>query len=334
MPATRADVAREAGVSPALVSYVLNDGPRPVSAQKRARVLQAVKDLGYRPNRIARSLRAARTNSIAMLMPDHVNPYYAELAEAVESEAFARDYMLMIGTDNNNRERARDFLQAFVDRHVDGLLLISAMSPPDVSIIHDEQIPIVVLNPLHGSGFSSVTTDNRLGARIAVEHLLGHGRTRPVCISGLPEIIAVQDREAGWEDALEAANVEPLQAPTHGSFSRINGYEAMLSLLGGAERPDAVFAASDAQAMGAILACEESGIRAGTDISVVSFDGTGAGHFNHPRLTAVDQDVHEIARQAVEVLLHRISDGGPVEHRVLEPALRVGASCGCGPHGS
>jgi LacI family transcriptional regulator len=330
MTATRADVARAAGVSPALVSYVLNGGPRPVSAAARERILQAVEKLKYRPNKIAQSLRGSRTHSIAMLMPDHLNPHFAELAQAVENESFANDYMLMIGTANNDLTRELSYLHSFMDRQVDGLLLISATAHPDVTSITEASIPVVLLDRAPpGSLFSTVVIDNRQGAFAAVQHLLGHGRERPVCISGPPDIEAIIQREAGWSDALTASG-RSAPLPWRTSLSRQGGYAAMRAILAADVQPDSLFTVSDAQAIGAIRACVEAGHAVPRNISVVAFDGTEAGIFSQPRLTSVDQAVPSIARTAINTLLSQIrdQDTSPVHH-VLRPELRLGDSCGC-----
>jgi LacI family transcriptional regulator len=330
MSVTRADVARAAGVSPALVSYVLNNGPRPVSAEARKRVLKAIDELKYRPNKIAQSLRGNRTHSIAMLMPDHLNPHFAELAQAVENESFTNDYMLMIGTANNDPTREQDYLHAFLDRQVDGLLLISATANPDVSRITDANIPVVLLDRAPpGSDFSTVVLDNRRAAHDAVQHLLQHGRERPLCISGPAEIEAVKQREAGWLDALEHAGVTA-PPPVRSSLSREGGYTAMRTILASDAQPDSLFTVSDAQAIGAIRACTDTGHQVPDQISIVSFDGTEAGLFTQPPLTSVDQPVAAIARSAIDTLLSQIRDNDRTAvHQVLQGHLRLGRSCGC-----
>ncbi|WP_114559263.1 LacI family DNA-binding transcriptional regulator [Desertihabitans aurantiacus] len=331
MAVTRAEVARAAGVSPALVSYVLNDGPRPVSADARARVLEAIETLGYRPNRVARALRQSRTNSIAMLMPDHQNPHFAELAQAVEDEAFAADYVLMIGTTANDPERERSYLRSFLDRQVDGLLLISVGGRPDLDLITGASIPVVLLDraPAGSDGFSTVVIDNARAAELAVQHLLGHGRRSLVCLSGPPHIEAVRQREQGWRRALSAAGC-PASPPRNGTFSRDGGYRAVQELLAEGVEVDGIFTTSDAQGIGALRALAEAGRRVPEDVAVVSFDGTQAGRYAQPVLTSVAQDVGTLARTAIATLRAQIEAGptAPV-HEVLVPALRIGASCGC-----
>ncbi|HLT61460.1 MAG TPA: substrate-binding domain-containing protein, partial [Microlunatus sp.] len=259
-----------------------------------------------------------------------LNPHFGELAQAVEDEAFRNDYMLIIGTADNQTERESAYLRAFLDRQVDGLLLISAASDPDATMIAEIEIPVVLLDRApEGTGFSSVVIDNRAAAEEAVGHLLDHGRRSPACLAGPAEIDAVVQRVAGWRDALARRGLTAPD-PVHGAFSTEGGHTAMRAVLAAGTPVDSVFATSDAQAIGAIAACTEAGRRVPEDIAVVGFDGTRAGWFSQPPLTSVDQDVAALARTALETLLALIRrpSSGAV-HRVLRPRLRIGRSCGC-----
>jgi LacI family transcriptional regulator len=327
--ATRADVARRAGVSPALVSYALNGGPRSVSEDATARILDAVRELDYRPNRIARALRASRTQSIGMIMPDYTNPHFAELAQAVEAEAHQNGYMLVIGTADNEPAREKELFRTLVERQMDGLLLISANAFVDEQSFVQANLPVVLLDRApHHSSASSVVVDNDLGAHLAVEHLLMHRRSRLACIAGPAQFLGVQDRAAGYLKALTAAGLSPARDAIHEQFSHAGGYAAMQALLSG-PRPDGVFVMSDVQALGAIRACNEAGLQVGTDIALVSFDGTRAGDFSQPRLTTVDQGVNTIARTTIDLLLGQFSSETSTSHQSVQPTLRIGHSCGC-----
>jgi len=326
----RSDVARAAGVSPAVVSYVLNGGPRPVSTDARRRVEAAIAELGYRPNKIAQALRGTRTHSIAMLMPDHLNPHFAELAQAMEDEAHRRGYVLIIGTAANDVEREQSYLRSFLDRQVDGVVLISAAADPDVDEIERAGIPLVLLDrAAGGSTRSSVVTDNRAAAALGVRHLQEHGRTRLRFLSGPGELEPVRDRDRGWSETTGDASLEHVW---RSAFSREAGYEAVRAAVARAGVDfDGLFTASDAQAIGALKALREAGARVPQDVAVVSLDGSEAGLYTLPTLTAVVQDVHRLAADAVEIVVAHAADAGtaPVHH-TLQPSLRVMDSCGCG----
>ncbi|WP_082496820.1 LacI family DNA-binding transcriptional regulator [Microbacterium sp. Leaf288] len=329
----RSDVARAAGVSPAVVSYVLNGGPRPVSTDARRRVEAAIAELGYRPNKIAQALRGTRTHSIAMLMPDHLNPHFAELAQAMEDEAQRRGYVLIIGTAANDVEREQSYLRSFLDRQVDGVVLISAAADPDVDEIERAGIPLVLLDrAAGGSSRSSVVTDNCAAAALGVRHLQEHGCTRLRFLSGPAELEPVRDRDRGWSERTGDASLERVW---RSAFSREAGYEAVRSAVARSGIDfDGLFTASDAQAIGALKALREAGARVPEDVAVVSLDGSEASLYTLPTLTAVVQDVGRLAADAVEILVARATGvtTTPVHH-ILQPSLRRMDSCGCGTSG-
>ncbi|MFD4958238.1 LacI family DNA-binding transcriptional regulator [Microbacterium sp. NPDC058389] len=323
----RADVAQAAGVSPAVVSYVLNGGPRPVSADARRRVEAAIAELGYRPNKIAQALRGTRTHSIAMLMPDHLNPHFAELAQAMEDEAQRRGYVLIIGTAANDVEREQSYLRSFLDRQVDGVVLISAAADPDVHEIEAAGIPLVLLDRAAvGATHSSVVTDNRAAAALGVRHLQEHGRSRLRFLSGPAELEPVRERDQGWHETTGDRGDDSVW---RSAFSREAGYRAVQAAIAASGVDfDGLFTASDAQAIGALRALREAGARVPDDVALVSLDGSEAGLYTLPALTSVVQDVHRLAAEAVEILVARADASAPT-HLVLEPSLRILQSCGC-----
>lgn len=340
MAVTRAQVARLAGASPAVVSYVVNGGPRPASAGARARVEAAIETLGYRPNAIAAALRGGTTRSVALLTPSPVNPFFAELAEAVEHELFAHGNILSIGITDDDRDREVRYLKSFLDRQVDGLMLISSRALASVEAAGPGGTPLVVLDRTEDAAdVSSVHVDNVHDAAYAVEHLQGHGHRLIACVSGPRSVPMSAERVEGWRRQQHVARLphgDDLVA--HAEFSEEGGSDAARELLGpegrasarAGQRPTAVFVSSDSQALGVMAACDGLGLRVPDDVALVSFDGTRAAAFTLPRLTTMRQPVVEIARTAVRHLLARVADRSrPVERTVLRGHLVVGQSCGC-----
>ncbi|MEV0719343.1 LacI family DNA-binding transcriptional regulator, partial [Asanoa sp. NPDC050611] len=191
MTVRRTDVARLAGTSPAVVSYVLNGGPRPVSAQTRAKVLAAVEQLGYRPNGIARSLRMSRTMTLGLVIPDNANPFFAELARAIEEESFAEGYTLLIGNAAENDERQTAYVRTFLARQVDGLFIVPAHGPAGfLGDLERSRTPWICLDrQVPGAAAPGVLVDNRGGAYAATRHLLAHGRRRVACVGGPRDVM-------------------------------------------------------------------------------------------------------------------------------------------------
>ncbi|RYX89334.1 MAG: LacI family transcriptional regulator, partial [Comamonadaceae bacterium] len=297
-PVTRNTVAARAGVSTAVVSYVLNNGPRPVAAETRDKVLRAIAEMGYRPNTVARALRSRRTMTLGLLVPDSSNPYFAELAKALEDSAFDKGYALLMANSSNDAERELSQLRALVARQVDGLLVVRTGATGSLQAEVPEDTPLVLLDrAIDRDVFSSVTADNFGGARAGVEHLISHGHHRIGCISGPADLPAARDRERGWAAALSDAKLQADEELVFRSpFSREGGYFAAQSLLALSSRPTAVFASSDLQAVGALRACHEAGLRIPEDIAVVSFDGTLESEFTWPPLTVVQQSIYALAQ--------------------------------------
>lgn len=329
----RKDVAELAGVSPAVVSYVLNGGPRGVAEDTRIRVLAAIEQLGYRPNGIARSLRVNRTMTLGLVVPDTSNPFFAELARAVEEAAFDAGYTLVIGNATENQDRQTTYVRTFLQRQVDGLLLVPAHGPVAcLPELVDSQKPWVVLDR-HLDGVddvSQILADNRGGAQVATEHLLGHGRQQVACIAGPRDVLPTTDRVAGWRRALTRAGRRPAKALVrHVPFGRRAGYQAALDLF--ADRgPDAVFVASDEQALGVLRALTELGLSCPADVAVASFDGIAPAAYSVPALTTMAQPFDELARAALTSLLARLADpDAPASVSVLPVELIARGSCGC-----
>ncbi len=328
----RADVARLAGTSPAVVSYVLNDGPRGVAPETRARVLMAIEQLGYRPNGIARSLRMNRTMTLGLVVPDTSNPFFAELAREIEEAAFAENYTLLIGNAAEDDARQTIYVRTFLARQVDGLFLVPAHGPAScLPELARSGVPWVALDRrVPGSGAPAILSDSRGGARAATEHLLGHGRTRIACVAGPQDVSPAAERVAGWRDALAEAGVRPSEmAVWHGPFGRSAGYRAAREILADG-RFDAVFVASDQQALGVIRALQELGIRCPQDVAITSFDGIAAAAYATPALTTMAQPFAEIGRTAMARLLDRLDDPQADSADSLLPVrLVTRGSCGC-----
>lgn len=335
VPTHRKDVAALAGVSPSVVSYVLNGGPRGVAPGTRSKVLAAIEQLGYRPNGIARSLRTSRTMTLGLVIPDSSNPFFAELARAIEEAAFDAGYTLLVGNATEDAGRQTTYIRTFLERQVDGLLLVPAHGPVECLLELRSSIkPCVVLDRRVDrlDGLSQVLVDSRGGAREATRHLLAHGRRAIGCIAGPVDVTTTQDRVAGWRDALVGAGLRPTEtAIRHVPFGRAAGYRAACDLLGsGARHPDAIFVASDEQALGALRALAELGMRCPDDVAVASFDGIASSAYAVPALTTMAQPFVQLGRRSIASLITCIADPGvEPEEAVLPVSLVARGSCGC-----
>ncbi|MEH0986053.1 LacI family DNA-binding transcriptional regulator [Micromonospora sp. CPCC 205556] len=331
--ANRSDVARLAGTSPSVVSYVLNDGPRGVAPATRERVLAAIAELGYRPNAVARSLRMSRTMTFGLVIPDNSNPFFAELARCIEEVGFEYGYTMLLGNAMDDDEREAAYVRALLDRQVDGLILVPAHGARTwIAELSQTPVPRLVLDrQIAIPHATQVLVDNEAGAYEATAHLLSHGHRRIGCLAGPADLYPTVDRVAGWRRALSEARLDPDASPlVHVPFGRAHGYRAGRQLLGGAQPPDALFVASDEQAVGVLRAAAELGVRVPADLALCSFDGIEASAYTVPALTTMRQPFEELGRAAVEWLVSRVeTPATPATRIVLAARLVARGSCGC-----
>jgi LacI family transcriptional regulator len=322
---TRHDVAVRAGVSDAVVSYALNGGA-PVAPATRRRVLDAVAELGYRPNQAARALRSGSARTLVLAVPDDAdpvfaNPFFAEYAAEIEQAARRRGYALYTTATAFDPETVRARFDEFAARMVDGVLVLAGGDPLDATVLDTAGLPWLELNASPGRpGIASVGTDLQAGARLATAHLLEHGYPS---VGFVGEEHPAESRHAGWLDACREAGVQPGPAIRSG-YARENGYAAI-----GAcdDLPSALFVASDRAAVGVLRALHERGVRVPEDVALVAFDGTWEAEYTWPALSSVRQPVAEMAEDAVARLL---DPGAPRRHASFAGRLVVRASCG--PH--
>lgn len=320
---TRADVARLAGTSTAVVTYVINNGPRPVAPHTRERVLRAIEELSYRPNVLARALQAGTTHTVGLIVPDNSNPFFAELANALEDVLFTAGYALLLSNSADSREREHQHIRVLLDRQVDAVLLISLGDAPEVDEIIAAKKSAVVLHRVpEDSAASSIGIDDEQAAFDIVEHLrVNHGIAEIAMISGPPESAVSIQRERGWARANTGE-----RRVVHQAFSLAGGYAGAVGLLDAADRPRAVFATNDQQAIGTIKAAADLGLRVPEDVAIVGFDGTAESKYCVPALTTVVQPSRLIAEAAFEIL--RTPPGETPIRRVLPHRLVLRDSCG------
>ncbi len=335
--ATRADVARVAGTSTAVVSYVINNGPRPVSESTRNRVLEAIESVGYEPDTIAQALALGVTGTYGLIVPDISNPFFAALAHELQDATSETEHVILLGDAAESKDRETELIKNFMRRRIDGLLLVGVDNAPDLAPLAGKGIPVVVLDRVDPRNtVSSVAIDNVSAAREVTEHLIAHGYTAIGIIAGPLHLFTGQDRYEGWRQALAAAGIEENPGwVLEAAFSRRGGLEAGRTLLSSAlEAPRAVFASNEQQAVGLLAAAAEAGLRVPEDLALISFDGTDVSEYTVPKLSAAVQPLSEIARTAVGLLAAAASAGGDsptTAHVVSAHELRIRPSCGTHP---
>ncbi len=328
MKATIYDVAKKAGVSIATVSRVVSGRAR-VTEATRARVLEAVEELNYRPNPVAQGLALQSTRTLALIIERFDNVYPALIVGGAEAEAREHGYHLLVqqlsdlSVDDMLRLAAR----------ADGLILSgSANSGELAQSVVEQGTPVVILGRLvPGLRADGVVADNYGGAREAVEHLIGHGYQRIAHIAGPADSRHAEERLCAYQDTLEKHGLAVRQEYIiQGSYSHEGGYKAACQLLELAEPPEAVFCADDLIALGAMMAAEAMGYVVPDDLAIVGFDGLETGAYVNPPLTSVYQPMEPIGREAVKMLLWRIENPEEdLRETVLPTELLIRRSCGC-----
>ncbi|MEE6274263.1 LacI family DNA-binding transcriptional regulator [Georgenia sp. MJ278] len=331
------DVAKLAGVSPAVVSYVINEGTRPVAPATRARVLAAIKELGYRPNRLAASLRSSKSHTIGVLVPDNSNPFFAELARAIEDAAFVLGYTILLGNAKEIPSREVAYVCEFLDRQVTGIAIIPAYGPAEwTSHLVGRDVRCVLLDRdldgTDGLELPLVRSAGEDGGYEATAHLLGHRRRRLAMIAGPEGLAPAEERVRGMRRAVTEHGADPDLVPVqHVPFNIAAGYRATLELLAHHPQTDAIFVSSDIQALGVLRALTERGLTVPGDVAIVSFDGIPLSAYTSPPLTTVQQGFDELGREVLNTLVAEADARPRVRSTTIPTSLRIRSSCGCVP---
>jgi LacI family transcriptional regulator len=328
MKVTIKEVARAAGVSPATVSRVFND-TAPVDEETRARVLSAAESLRYVPNAAARSLITSRTATLGVLLPDLHGAYQAELMRGLGQAARRRGFDLLVSTAYGDRGAALAALRAMHGR-VDGVILVPPTSGTDLLLreLPGEQ-PVVLLGLATGLPAATVAIDEAGGAAAMVRHLIRHGHRRIGLLAGLEDDES-GERIAGYRRALDEGGL-PRDAALEiaANATEDGGYDAARRLLALDELPTAVFAVSDAMAVGALGALREAGIAVPGDIAVAGFGDLPIARYVTPALSSVRVPAFELGRLAIDRMLLAIARGGrSASHDMLECSVVPRDSCG------
>ena len=320
---TQEDVAREAGVSRATVSYVINnrtDGNVRISEETRCRVLEAIEELGYRPNVLARSLRQGQTHTIGMIVPDNTNPFFAEVARGVEDTSFEQGYSVILCNSDGDLDKELLYTNVLAEKRVDGILFVAAgMSTEHICALQERRMPVVVVDrDIPDVAVDSVMTANERGGWLATRHLIELGHRHIGCIAGPSDVTPSAERVTGYRQALRETGILVDEALiVKGDFQYESGYQAARQLLSMEDPPTAIFACNDLMAIGTVSAAVRLGRQVPADLSVVGFDDVPLASFANPALTTIVQPKYEIGVVAATMLLERMQDPDRPPHRKM-----------------
>lgn len=313
----------------ATVSRTLNRSDR-VSPEVRDRVVAAVESLRYRPNAVARSLKSRNTRTLGLVIPNVTNPFFTQMARAVEDTARVRGYSLIFGNTDEDPEKEAEYLEVLLEKQVDGLIVSPARATsPQLEALVRDGVPVVFLDRyVQGIEAPVVRSDGRRAVDELVEHMVGFGHEKLAIISGPSETVPGRERLDAFLDGAEKRTV-PIseECVKAGDFRRESGFEAMRELLNLKEPPTAVFAANNLMALGALQALKRAGVRVQEDISFASFDDVGWFELVEPSITAIAQPVRELGTAAAE-MLPALVEGEEAESVILDAELVLRGSCG------
>jgi LacI family transcriptional regulator len=326
------DVARRARVSTSTVSHVLN-GTRKVSPQTLEAVQQAVRELGYIPNTLARSLARSRTNTIGVAISALSNHYFSETVHAIETECARHGSMMLFVDTHDDPAQELRVVEALHHRRVDGILLAPSSDPRQAALayLQANAIPTVLVDRLAPQGFDQVGVENRQSTRELVAHLIGHGHRRIGMIAGHRGLSTTEERIEGYRLALQDAGIAFDDALlVNGESNSESARRAASALLALATPPSAIMAANNLMTIGAMHALRDAHIAVPEQMALVGFDDFDWADFFQPRLSVIAQPVQALGERAVQLLLQRIDnpDGARQSER-LPASLKIRNSCGC-----
>ncbi|GGJ67871.1 LacI family transcriptional regulator [Anoxybacillus voinovskiensis] len=321
MNVTIYDVAREANVSMATVSRVVNGNPN-VKPSTRKKVLEAIERLGYRPNAVARGLASKKTTTVGVIIPDISSIFFAELARGIEDIATMYKYNIILSNSDQNKEKELHLLNTMLAKQVDGILFMGGnITEEHVNEFQKSDVPIVLAATIEENHLiPSVNIDYEQAAFEAVTHLLEKGHTRVAYITGPANDPINTKKLAGYRRALEAHGIAYDEALiVEGDYSYDSGIEAYEKIAELEEKPTAVFAGTDEMALGIIHGAQDHGVHVPEQLEVIGFDNTRLATMVRPRLTTVVQPMYDIGAVAMRLLTKYMNKERVENHIVVLP---------------
>jgi LacI family transcriptional regulator len=309
--ATLRDVAKRAGLSAATVSRALAGAPY-VDAETRRRALRAARELGYRPNALARALRVQATKTIGLIIPDIRNDFYAECATVLQGALEERDYRLMLCISNGDPAHDRSYLRTLVEHRVDGIVHVpsSPTDPAELEIGGTRIALVELLRHSPNGDFSAIVSDDRQGAATLTRHLLELGHRRIAMLTGPAAFSTTRYRVEGYRDALREAGLGPAdEIILYGAYSPASGFAQMHEVLARRPRPTAVFSSGSPLTSGVLRALAEDGLRVPRDLSLVAYEDPEWYAISTPPLTCYALPLREMGRVAAELITAAIERG-------------------------
>jgi LacI family transcriptional regulator len=326
------EVASLAGVSPITVSRVIHNSGY-IRAETKKRVQAAIRQLGYVPNSLARSLRSRRTGTLALVLTDITNPFWTTVARGAEDVASEAGFSMILGNTDESEQKQKKYLQTLLEKQIDGLLFVPVGNAAAmIRMMHRQKVPTVVLDRRLVSGRADVVrSDSEGGAFQLTKLLLSLGHRRIAMLSGPRGVSTAQDRVAGYRRALkEAGLTEQPELLLFDNFTIESGQLMAQQAMALSPRPTALFAGNNFIAIGALKALRKMQLRVPKDVAVVGFDDLPASITIDPFLTVAKQPAYDMGKRAAEMLIARLSGEAPrgFQEIVLPTEVEIHRSSG------
>lgn len=329
MKATIYDVAKEAGVSIATVSKVIN-GKGKISEETRELVIAIMERLDYQPSVIASALAGKKTFTLGLLVPDISNPFFAEIARAIEDQGQRHGYSVVMCSTDNKDEKVERYIALLLQKSVDGIIIATGIDQKHIlEQLLSKRIPVVLLaRDMPLVAVNTVVVDDFVGGSLAASHLLELGHQRIAILGENPKVFSSRERIRGFRQTMEDRHV-PFREDwlRYGDYKMEDGKLRALQLLQAEDRPTAIFACNDMLAVGALQAAKETGTRVPGELSIVSFDNTILAMVTDPPLTTIAQPMEYMGKMVVDLIVDELSGENGIRQRtVLRPELLIRAS--------
>ncbi|MDP5274071.1 LacI family DNA-binding transcriptional regulator [Chengkuizengella axinellae] len=326
MKPTIYDIAREAGVSIATVSKVINNTGR-IGDKTKQKVMKVMKELDYQPSIVASALTGKRTHTIGLLIPDIANPFFAEIARSVEDMGNELGFSVMMCSTDNNIDKESKYISLLEQKRVDGIIIATGTRNTDVlQNLLKKKLPIALIaRDLPSLPVDTVLVDDYMGGYEATSHLISLGHQKISIIAEDLKVMSSKERIRGYRQALEDHGMEYDEEQIHVSdFTIEGGREVAATILAENNPATAIFACNDLLAMGVIQAAREIGVEIPSDLSIIGFDNTILASLCDPPLTTIAQPIQDMGKQVVELLVKEIKQEKQSKQRVvLMPSLEV-----------
>lgn len=309
---TLLDIALKAGVSKATVSMVLNKKDGSISEATRKKILDITKELGYIPNSIARSLSTKKSHTIGIVLPDITNPFFSQMARAIEDEANLLNYNVIFCNTDNDSEKEEMNIRLLISKLVDGVILISGgKSIKNISLLKANNVPFVLVDR-HIEGYEEehgVYCRNREGILEGLEFLYAKGKRQIAYVNGNTKYYTFKERLKAYIDFMSDHGIYNSKYVLEGEISLKGGMEATEAILSSLEKVDSILYSNDIMALGGIKVLTRAGYKIKEDIAVMGFDNIQMAEFIEPELTTIAQPIYEMGKASCRLLIDYINGG-------------------------